>query len=92
MPYRIGETVVVTREEINHVGVVLDSFIVNKGIMYDVLLENRSAFTMVNTNTSNNTYINKHLSSLLCKSGMIQTTIPYKEMLANDQLPIVRAS
>ena len=92
MPYRIGETVVVTREERNHVGVVLDSFIVNKGIMYDVLLENRSAFTMVNTNTSNNTYINKHLSKLLCESGLITTTIPYKELLENDQLPIVRAS
>ena len=92
MSYRIGETVIVTREETNHVGVVLDKFIVNKGIMYDVLLENRSAFTMVNTNTSNNTYINKHLSKLLCESGLIMTTIPYKEMLVNDQLPIVRAN
>jgi hypothetical protein len=92
MSYRIGETVIVTREETNHVGVVLDKFIVNKGIMYDVLLENRSAFTMVNTSTSNKTYINKYLSGLLCESGMITTTIPYKEMLANDQLPILRAN
>jgi hypothetical protein len=92
MSYRIGETVIVTREETNHVGVVLDKFIVNKGIMYDVLLENRSAFTMVNTSASNKTYINKYLSGLLCESGMITTTIPYKEMLANDQLPILRAN
>ena len=92
MSYRIGETVIITQEGTNRVGVILDKFIVNKGIMYDVLFENRSAMTMVNTNTSCRTYINKYLSGLLCESGMIQTTIPYKELLATDQLPIVRAS
>ena len=91
MSYRIGETVIITQEGTNRVGVILDKFIVNKGIMYDVLFENRSAMTMVNTNTSCRTYINKYLSGLLCESGMIQTTIPYKELLATDQLPIVRA-
>ena len=92
MSYKIGETVIITQEGTNRVGVILDKFIVNKGIMYDVLFENRSAMTMVNTNTSCRTYINKYLSGLLCESGMIQTTIPYKELLATDQLPIVRAS
>lgn len=92
MSYRIGETVIVTQEGTNRVGVILDKFIVNKGIMYDILFENRSAMTMVNTNTSCKTFINKYLSGLLCESGMIQTTIPYKELLATDQLPIVRAS
>jgi len=91
MSYKIGETVIVTQEGTNRVGVILDKFVVNKGVMYDVLFENRSAMTMVNTNTSCRTYINKYLSGLLCESGMIQTTIPYKELLATDQLPIVRA-
>ena len=91
MSYKIGETVIVTLEGTNRVGVILDKFVVNKGVMYDVLFENRSAMTMVNTNTSCRTYINKYLSGLLCESGMIQTTIPYKELLATDQLPIVRA-
>jgi hypothetical protein len=91
MSYKIGETVIITQEGTNRVGVILDKFVVNKGVMYDVLFENRSAMTMVNTNTSCRTYINKYLSGLLCESGMIQTTIPYKELLATDQLPIVRA-
>ena len=91
MSYKIGETVIITQEGTNRVGVILDKFVVNKGVMYDVLFENRSAMTMVNTNTSCKTYINKYLSGLLCESGMIQTTIPYKELLATDQLPIVRA-
>jgi hypothetical protein len=91
MSYKIGETVIITQEGTNRVGVILDKFVVNKGVMYDVLFENRSAMTMINTNTSCRTYINKYLSGLLCESGMIQTTIPYKELLATDQLPIVRA-
>lgn len=91
MSYKIGETVIVTQEGTNRVGVILDKFIANKSVMHDILLENRSAITMVNTNTSCKTYINKYLSGLLCESGMIQTTIPYKELVANDQLPIVRA-
>jgi hypothetical protein len=91
MSYKIGETVIVTQEGTNRVGVILDKFVVNKGVMYDVLFENRSAMTMINTNISCRTYINKYLSGLLCESGMIQTTIPYKELLATDQLPIVRA-
>jgi hypothetical protein len=91
MSYKIGETVIITQEGTNRVGVILDKFVVNKGVMYDVLFENRSAMTMVNTNTTCRTYINKYLSGLLCESGMIQTTIPYKELLATDQLPIVRA-
>jgi len=91
MSYKIGETVIITQEGTNRVGVILDKFITNKVVMYDVLFENRSAMTMVNTNTSCRTYINKYLSGLLCESGMIQTTIPYKDLVANDQLPIVRA-
>jgi hypothetical protein len=91
MSYKSGESVIITKEGTNCVGVILDSYIINKVLMYDVLLETRSAIIMVNTQSSCRTYINKHLSSLLCKSGLIQTTIPYKELLDNDRLPIVKA-
>ena len=41
MGYNAGETVIVTQDEVNHVGVVLDRYVVQKHIVYDVLLENR---------------------------------------------------
>lgn len=41
MSYRPGQTVIVTRDEVNHVGVVLDRYLINKAVVYDVLLENR---------------------------------------------------
>ena len=91
MAYRAGDTVIVTFEDANRVAVILDSFLVNKKTMYDILLENRSAMTMVNTASSNRTYINRTLTKLLCDSDQIVTTIPYKELLENDALPIVRA-
>ena len=90
MPYRNGETVVVTREEINHVGVVLDSFIVNKSIMYDVLLENRSTLVMISTNGQHQ-FVNRILTEKLCDSEQIQTTIPYKQLVADDALPICKS-
>ena len=89
--FKAGDTVIVTFEDANRVAVILDSFLVNKKTMYDILLENRSAMTMVNTASSNRTYINRTLTKLLCDSDQIVTTIPYKELLENDALPIVRA-
>lgn len=91
MAYKSGDTVIVTFEDANRVGVILESFLVNKKTMYDILLENRSAITMVNTSSNNKTYINRSLTKLLCDSDQIVTTIPYKELLENDALPIVRA-
>ena len=91
MAYKAGDTVIVTFEDANRVAVILDSFLVNKKTMYDILLENRSAMTMINTASSNRTYINRTLTKLLCDSDQIVTTIPYKELLENDALPIVRA-
>ena len=91
MAYKAGDTVIVTFEDANRVAVILDSFLINKKTMYDILLENRSAMTMVNTASSNRTYINRTLTKLLCDSDQIVTTIPYKELLENDALPIVRA-
>lgn len=90
MGYKPGDTVIITREGINHVGVVLDKQSINKQTLYDVILENRSCITMLNTSTSKKTYINKTLTAKLCDTDMIQTTIPYKEMLANDDFPIYR--
>jgi len=90
MAYRPGQTVVITQDEVNRVGVVLDQYLINKAVVYDVLLENRSAACMITTNPKHSTYLNKHLTSMLCDTDMIQTTIPYKQLLANDALPITK--
>ena len=91
MAYRLGQTVVVTQDGVNRVGVVLDQYLINKATVYDVLLENRSAACIITTNPKHSTYLNKHLTTMLCDTGMIQTTIPYKQLLADDALPITKA-
>ena len=89
MGYSAGETVIVTRDEVNHVGVVLDRYVVLKHVVYDVLLENRSAMVMINK-LGKTTYINKALTEKLCDTGAIESTIPYKQLVADDALPICR--
>ena len=89
MGYSAGETVIVTRDEVNHVGVVLDRYVVQKHVVYDVLLENRSAMVMINT-LGKTTFINKALTEKLCDTGNIESTIPYKQLVADDALPICR--
>ena len=89
MGYSAGETVIVTQDEVNHVGVVLDRYVVQKQIVYDVLLENRSAMVMINT-LGKTTFINKALTEKLCDTGNIESTIPYKQLVADDALPICR--
>jgi hypothetical protein len=91
MSYKTGDPVIVTKEGVNHVGIVLDRFQINKLTMYDVLLENRSAFTMINTSKSKQIFINKELTTKLCDSGAITPTMNYNELFDADQLPIVRA-
>lgn len=91
MSYKVGQPIIVTKDDINHVGIVLDKFLVNKSTMYDVLLENRSAFTMVNTSKNKKLFINKELTTKLCDSGVITPTMNYVTLFENDQLPIVRA-
>jgi hypothetical protein len=91
MGYRAGDTVIVSHEEVNHVGVVLDKYIIGKQTVYDVLLESRLALIMLNTSSSRRTYIDKTLTAKLCDTGLIEVTIPYKEMLANETLPICHA-
>jgi signal-transduction protein with cAMP-binding, CBS, and nucleotidyltransferase domain len=91
MGYKAGETVIVTQEDVHHVGVVLDKYTLSKATVYDVLLENRTALIMLNTAVSKKTFINKVLTAKLCATDLIQTTIPYKDMVLNDLLPICRA-
>jgi hypothetical protein len=91
MSYRIGETVIVKQDDVNRVGVVLDRFVVQKRIVYDVLLENRSAVCMIGTKSGASAYIDPYLSGLLCHSGLIETTIPYKHLMENDLLPITKS-
>jgi len=91
MSYKNGQTVIVTTHGINKVAVVLDSFMINRSLMYDLLFEDRSATTMVNTSKSKKTYINTDLTEKLCDSGAIVTTINYNELVAENKLPILRA-
>lgn len=91
MSYNSGDPIIVTKEGVNHVGIVLDRFQINKSTMYDILLENRSAFTMINTAKSKQIYINKELTTRLCDSGVITPTMNYNDLFEANQLPIVRA-
>jgi len=92
MAYKAGDEVIVTSEGVNKVGVVLDRRVINKSSVYDVLLENRSALVMLNTSNSMRNYINKNLTEKLCESGQIQSTIPYKDLVTNEQLPHLDAN
>jgi len=92
MAYKAGDEVIVTSEGVHRVGVVLDRRIINKLSIYDVLLENRSALVMLTTSNSNRNFINKALTEKLCESEVIQSTIPYKELVANEQLPHLDAN
>ena len=89
--YKAGNTVVVTQRGVNRVGVVLDRYLINKNVVHDVLLENRSAVCMITSNPKHDTYLNKHLTAMLCDTELIQTTIPYKKLLAEDGLPITKS-
>ena len=87
MGYKAGESVIVTQDGTNRVGTVLDRYVVSKQVVYDVLLENRSAMVMIST-SGNDTYINKSLTSKLCDTEVIESTVPYKQLVADDALPI----
>jgi hypothetical protein len=90
MGYKAGESVIVTQDGTNRVGTVLDRYVVNKHVVYDVLLENRSAMVMIST-SGNDTYINKSLTSKLCDTEVIESNVPYKQLVADDALPICRS-
>jgi hypothetical protein len=90
MGYKAGESVIVTQDGTNRVGTVLDRYVVSKQVVYDVLLENRSAMVMIST-SGNDTYINKSLTSKLCDTEVIESNVPYKQLVADDALPICRS-
>jgi len=87
MAFKAGDEVIVTQEGKNQVGVVLNKRVINKLSVYDVLLESRSALVMLGTAPSLKTYVNKQLTAKLCDTEMISSTIPYKELVANEQIP-----
>ena len=88
MAWKAGDEIIVTTHGVNHVGVVLDRRVVNKTNVYDILLENRSALTFIGTAPSARTYINRTLTAKLIDTEIIKSTIPYKELLAAEELPI----
>lgn len=90
MSYKTGQPVIITKEGVNHVGIILDKYLASKSVLYDVLLENRSAFTAINTAKSKQIYINRELTSKLCDTNMIVPTMNYNDLFDSDQLPIVR--
>ena len=97
--YKQGDTVIVTeyldkktKEQRHEVGVIMKAFTHKKQTFYDVLLERRSALSFLNTARSSKTYfINSNLTEKLIDSDSIQTTIPFKYMLDNEELPIIIA-
>ena len=97
--YNLGETVIVTEyinkkaNEVKHsVGVVMKPFVHKKQTFYDVLLERRTALSFLNTaRSSKQAFINRDLTTKLVESGNIESTIPFKAMLDNEELPIIIA-
>ncbi len=91
MSYRIGQPVIVTQEGVNKVGIIVEKFLVNKSVMYDVLLESRSAISAINTAKSKQSYINKDLTEKLCETGMIVPTMDYDSLFENNLIPQTRS-
>ena len=90
MAYKPGESVIVTQDGVNHVGTVLDQYVVNKQLVYDVLLENRSALVMISTN-GKHSFVNRILTNKLCDTDIVQSNIPYKQLIADDAMPMCRS-
>jgi len=90
-----GQSVIVTINDNSttrhQVAVIVKKFQHNKRTMYDVLLESRSAISAVTTATSNQCYINRDLTTKLIGSGIIETTIPYAQLVEEGGLPDTRA-
>ena len=91
--YNPGETVIVTQDDVNKVGVVIDQYKVNKQTVYDVLLENRSALCMITTAPKHSTRINRSLTSNLSNDygGPIEANVPYRELVEAEALPITKS-
>jgi hypothetical protein len=92
MGYKPGHTVIVTAHGTNHVGIIATSHIVNKQVVYDVLLESRRAIVYVGTSKSLDIYVNKELTAKLCDTDQITCTVPYKELIAAELMPHLDAN
>jgi len=91
--YNPGETVIVTQDDVNKVGVVIDQYKVNKQTVYDVLLENRSALCMITTAPKHTTRINRNLTTNLSieYGGPIEANVPYRELVETESLPFTKS-
>ena len=91
--YNPGETVIVTQDDVNKVGVVIDQYKVNKQTVYDVLLENRSALCMITTAPKHISRINRSLTSKLSieHGGPIEANVPYKQLVESESLPFTKS-
>jgi len=92
--YKLGESVIVTernkdKSERHQVGVIIKQRTIKKQPFYDILLETRSAWIMLNTARSNRTFINRTLSEKLCESEDIVATVPYKYLVDAELLPFI---
>jgi len=92
--YKLGESVIVTerkkdKTERHQVGVIIAKRTIKKQPFYDILLETRSAWIMLNTARSNRTFINRTLSEKLCESEDIVATVPYKYLVNEELLPFI---
>jgi len=92
--YKLGESVIVTernkdKSERHQVGVIIKQRKIKKQPFYDILLETRSAWIMLNTARSNRTFINRTLSEKLCESEDIVATVPYKYLVDAELLPFI---
>jgi hypothetical protein len=89
MSYKIGQPVIVTKDGINKVAIILNQTVVNKSVLYDVLFEDRTATTAVNTSKSKKTYINNTLTEMLCDSKIITPTLNYNDLAERNLLPYI---
>lgn len=98
--YKEGQTVIVTTKgpkdgvDTHQVGVIVKKFRAQNKVLYDVLLESRSAISALNSSSNNQIYINRQLSKQICnpddKYPRIVTTIPYAQLLEDEMLPRTR--
>lgn len=76
MSFREGDSVIISHPEKNHqVGVVLNSRIVSKRRVYDILLESRAVLLCLTQSSKDNYYINADLTKTLCQSWKIVPNI-----------------
>jgi len=92
MGYKPGHPVIVTVHNTNHVGIIATSHVVNKQLVYDVLLESRRAIVYVGTSKSLDVYVNKELTAKLCDTNQITCTVPYKELITAELMPHLDAN